>query len=196
MTAAVATQPTASRGPPAPQPQGASRGQLQRIDPDSYEEQLRVLNSRIDEFRGLAIGYRKENKLEEAKKYLLYMKGLEPMLELAKSGVRVDLTQVPPSTKPAAGTPPVKRMTDLKKATDEDAQLFSELEQSCKLVISNQNGSVRNSNRLIPSMVYALELQSDISPFKDKLKVLNQCGLNRKCVYIFPTQLTVTTYFA
>ena len=117
----------------APPPvQGASRGQLQRVDEATYEEQLRVLNSRIDEFRGLAIRYKKEDKLEEAKKYLIYMKGLEPMLNLAKSGIRVDLTQVPPSTQ--VHLPAVKRMTDLKKASDSDADLFTELEESCKFV--------------------------------------------------------------
>ena len=102
------------------------------MDAVTYEEQLRVLNSRIDEFKGLAIRYRKDNQLEEAKKYLLYMKGLEPMLEVAKSGLRIDLTQVPPSTQ--VNTPTVKRMTDLKKASEKDADLFAELEESCKSV--------------------------------------------------------------
>ena len=103
------------------------------MDAATYEEQMRVLNSRIDEFKGLAIRYRKENKLEEAKKFLIYMKGIEPMLELAKSGLRVDLSQVPPSTQ--VNTPPVKRMTDLKKASEKDVELFAELEESCKSVL-------------------------------------------------------------
>ena len=118
-----------SAPPPA---QGASRGHIQRVDEATYEEQLRVLNSRIDEFRGLAIRYKKENNIEEAKKYLIYMKGLEPMLELAKSGMRIDLTQVPPSTQ--VNLPAVKRMTDLKKASESDVDLFTELEESCKFV--------------------------------------------------------------
>ncbi|KAI6657930.1 Coiled-coil and C2 domain-containing protein 1-like [Oopsacas minuta] len=128
--APVAPSPAVSKvATHAPPPQGASRGQLQKVDEATYEEQLRVLNSRIDEFRGLAIRYKKEEKLEQAKKYLIYMKGLEPMLELAKSGIRVDLTQVPPSTQ--VSMPAVKRMTDLKKASDKDVELFAELEESC-----------------------------------------------------------------
>lgn len=84
----------------------------------------------MDEFLVAAKEAKLNNDLDTARKYLVYKKGLEPMLARAKDGIRIDLTQVPPNPKSIISNIPTKRMTDLKKATDKDEELFTQLETS------------------------------------------------------------------
>ncbi|XP_050400468.1 coiled-coil and C2 domain-containing protein 1-like isoform X2 [Patella vulgata] len=77
--------------------QHPNRGESVRKGHSKSDQQLAFLKERSEEFKVCALNAKKNNDLELAKKYIRIMKGLEPMILAAESGLPVDLSQVPKS---------------------------------------------------------------------------------------------------
>ena len=73
-----------------------------------YAQQLDFLNSRYAQFKAAAIAAKAEGDKEKALGYLRSMKGMEKMIESARSGLPIDIRQLPQ----APSSVPVVEMSD------------------------------------------------------------------------------------
>uniref|UniRef100_A0A672QFC2 Coiled-coil and C2 domain-containing protein 1B n=1 Tax=Sinocyclocheilus grahami TaxID=75366 RepID=A0A672QFC2_SINGR len=90
----LAVQPTVQKPKrtPSPSPDRTSkRGSL----PDTAQQQLEFLEGRKKQYMKAALQAKQKNDLEQAKTLLRAAKGLDPMIEAARSGKRVDISKVP-----------------------------------------------------------------------------------------------------
>uniref|UniRef100_A0A9J7YWS3 Coiled-coil and C2 domain-containing protein 1B n=2 Tax=Cyprinus carpio TaxID=7962 RepID=A0A9J7YWS3_CYPCA len=97
---ARAVQPTVQKPKrtPSPSPDRTSkRGSL----PDTAQQQLEFLEGRKKQYMNAALQAKQKNDLEQAKTLLRAAKGLDPMIEAARSGKNVDVSKVssPPGDK-------------------------------------------------------------------------------------------------
>uniref|UniRef100_A0A8C1XKL7 Coiled-coil and C2 domain-containing protein 1B n=1 Tax=Cyprinus carpio TaxID=7962 RepID=A0A8C1XKL7_CYPCA len=97
---ALAVQPTVQKPKrtPSPSPDRTSkRGSL----PDTAQQQLEFLEGRKKQYMNAALQAKQKNDLEQAKTLLRAAKGLDPMIEAARSGKNVDVSKVssPPGDK-------------------------------------------------------------------------------------------------
>ncbi|XP_051736986.1 coiled-coil and C2 domain-containing protein 1B isoform X2 [Ctenopharyngodon idella] len=90
----LAVQPTVQepKRTPSPSPDRTSkRGSL----PDTAQQQLEFLEDRRKQYMKAALQAKQKNDLEQAKTFLRTAKGLDPMIEAARSGKTVDVSKVP-----------------------------------------------------------------------------------------------------
>ncbi|XP_031551489.1 coiled-coil and C2 domain-containing protein 1-like [Actinia tenebrosa] len=90
--------------PAAQMPPQQQHGSLNRQGRN--EQQLNFLLERQKEFKTAALKAKKQGDIEEAKKWLRMSKGLDPMIENASNGMRVDLLSVPLSPLTSQGPAP------------------------------------------------------------------------------------------
>ncbi len=111
--------------------------------PSLNQEQLRYIEARRSELQTAAKQEQSKGQREKALYYLKLRKGLDTMLEAAKSGMPVNLEELPPS--PFADLTQTKPSNDvlshLKPATAEDAATFDllekQLQKQCDICDSN-----------------------------------------------------------
>uniref|UniRef100_A0A8C2B0P1 Coiled-coil and C2 domain-containing protein 1B n=1 Tax=Cyprinus carpio TaxID=7962 RepID=A0A8C2B0P1_CYPCA len=90
----LVVQPTVQKPKrtPSPSPDRTSkRGSL----PDTAQQQLEFLEGRKKQYMKAALQAKQKNDLEQAKTLLRAAKGLDPMIEAARSGKMVDISKVP-----------------------------------------------------------------------------------------------------
>uniref|UniRef100_A0A9J7ZNM0 Coiled-coil and C2 domain-containing protein 1B n=1 Tax=Cyprinus carpio carpio TaxID=630221 RepID=A0A9J7ZNM0_CYPCA len=90
----LVVQPTVQKPKrtPSPSPDRKSkRGSL----PDTAQQQLEFLEGRKKQYMKAALQAKQKNDLEQAKTLLRAAKGLDPMIEAARSGKMVDISKVP-----------------------------------------------------------------------------------------------------
>ncbi|ROJ13901.1 Coiled-coil and C2 domain-containing protein 1B [Anabarilius grahami] len=90
----LAVQPTVQepKRTPSPSPDRTSkRGSL----PDTAQQQLEFLEDRRKQYMKAALQAKQKNDLEQAKTFLRTAKGLDPMIEAARSGKAVDISKLP-----------------------------------------------------------------------------------------------------
>ncbi|XP_050982542.1 coiled-coil and C2 domain-containing protein 1B isoform X2 [Labeo rohita] len=90
----LAVQPTVQKPKrtPSPSPDRTSkRGSL----PDTAQQQLEFLEGRKKQYMKAALQAKQKNDLEQAKTLLRAAKGLDPLIEAARSGKTVDVSKVP-----------------------------------------------------------------------------------------------------
>ncbi|XP_062891897.1 coiled-coil and C2 domain-containing protein 1A isoform X2 [Mobula hypostoma] len=84
---------SAPRAPPAA-PNGSENPAPKQMS-GKAQQQLQFLQNRKKQFMQAALKKKQKNDIEGAKLYLRQAKGLDPMIEAAKSGLPVDITKVP-----------------------------------------------------------------------------------------------------
>ncbi|XP_059358166.1 coiled-coil and C2 domain-containing protein 1B-like isoform X3 [Carassius carassius] len=90
----LAVQPTVQKPKRTPSPspdRTPKRGSL----PDTAQQQLDFLEGRKKQYMKAALQAKQKNDLEQAKTHLRAAKGLDPMIEAARSGKMVDISKVP-----------------------------------------------------------------------------------------------------
>ena len=111
--------------------------------PSLNQEQLGYIEARRSELQNAARQEQSKGQRDKALYYLKLRKGVDTMLEAAKSGMRVNMEELPPS--PYADVSQTKPSNDvlahLKPATAEDAATFDllekQLQKQCNICESN-----------------------------------------------------------
>ncbi|XP_033838117.1 coiled-coil and C2 domain-containing protein 1B [Periophthalmus magnuspinnatus] len=110
--------------PPAPQkkrtPSPDRRSQKDALSPTSAE-QVQLLENRRKQFLKAALQAKQKNELDQAKTLLRKAKGLEPMIEAARGGRAVDISQIP--------SPPGDEEDDFIMVHHSDVQISEKSEQ-------------------------------------------------------------------
>ncbi|XP_051555349.1 coiled-coil and C2 domain-containing protein 1B-like isoform X1 [Myxocyprinus asiaticus] len=88
----LAVQPTVQEPKRTPSPDRMSKGGSL---PDTAQQQLEILEGRRKQYMKAALQAKQKNDLEQAKTFLRAAKGLDPLLELVRSGKTVDISKVP-----------------------------------------------------------------------------------------------------
>ena len=113
------------------------------IVPSISQQQLHYLLARKDELRKAAKEEQEKGNKRAVMQYIQYYKGVDQMIEAARSGLPVDMTQVPPSPYEAlASTKPAEQLlSHLKPASEADAKTFNlieaQLEKQIKICDTN-----------------------------------------------------------
>ncbi|EDO41324.1 predicted protein [Nematostella vectensis] len=168
--------------PPQASPQAPARKPSGR-----NEQQLNFLVERQKEFKMAALNAKREGDLESARHWLRMSKGLDPMIENASNGMRVDISSVPPSPNSEKGPAPTAKEGDFvvvetsecrpnPRTPEEVTELFSRLEdgliKQVEMCIRNgkhyQKLGDINNTKMFEKM--ARSLQQDLDAVKNAKK--------------------------
>lgn len=112
--------PSAPQRKRTPSPSPDRRSQKDGLSPDSAE-QVEFLENRKKQFMKAALQAKQKNDLDQAKTLLRKAKGFDPMIEAARSGKPVDISQVP--------SPPGDEDDDFIMVHHSDVQLSEKSEE-------------------------------------------------------------------
>ena len=118
--------------------------------PSISQQQIALVVERRQELLTAAKQAQAKNKKEEALHYLKLKKGLDAMLELARSGLPINLEEVPPSpfaditkTKPSTGV-----LSHLKPASEGDDETFDLIEKQLQKQIDVCNRNAKAHEKM------------------------------------------------